>query len=1337
MSIARHHAEWLSLIDQSGPFLSVPVLMRAFPQGLDKSDADLKREMRLAYDEWFQQQRDPAIHTAWIQFVLSQLLEYPKELIAEGQTLPSGLSALISEQNETLRPDMAIIHSNGNPSNNKPHLLIQKYQPTQKLESAVAGKHWKASPATRMMELLHATDIPLGLVTNGEQWMLVYAPRNEATGFASWYASLWSEEPTTFQAFVSLLSVRRFFGVADTDTLSALLEESSKNQQEVTDQLGLQVRQAVEVLVQVFDRIDQDSGRILLKGVDEKHLYEAALTVMMRLVFLFCAEERKLLPIDEYSLYAQSYAVSNLGAQLREIADKHGEEILERSFDAWNRLLATFRIVYAGVEHDAMRLPPYGGNLFNPDRFPFLEGRPLHGTWRDTTAEPLRIDNRTVLHLLEALQWLIVKIPGGGPRERRRLSFRSLDIEQIGHVYEGLLDHTAVRATDTILGLSGTKGKEPEISLGKLERLLSQGQDDTVEFLKKETGRSVKALNKAIAEPALIDEARLRVSCRNDEELMKRVQTFASLIRDDTFGYPVVISEGSVYVTSGTDRRSSGTHYTPKSLTEPIVRYTLEPLVYEGPADGKPKEQWKLKTACEILELNVCDMAMGSGAFLVQACRYLSERLLEAWENAEKELGGNIQITPEGLRSKGMPEERLVPFDPDERMAIAMRIVAERCLYGVDKNPLAVEMAKLSLWLITLSKGKPFTFLDHALKCGDSLVGADETMFMDWAHGGNKEQITIFDEKLKKLLSEARAKRQELESFEVKDVRDAERKADLLEKAEFAMEWVKQGCNLLIGTLLSEKTNKDKNTQLNSLLIGYLRDLSVPGLEAVEAIKMSGNERAFHWPFEFPEVFERGGFSAFIGNPPFLGGKRISSEHGSIYHKYLKARWNHRKGSADLCAYFFLRAHANLSLSGTFGLLATNTISQGDTREVCLDHMIESGVDIYHAIKSRSWPGSATVVVSVLVAKKGTYEGIKMLDGHIVERISTYLDTQSDQTQPHRLASNNELSHIGSVVLGLGFTLSAREAEELIQTDYRNSEVLFPYLTGKDLNQRHDQSPSRWIINFFDWTLAKAKTYKMPFQIVHDKVYPERKDKPGGYAKRWWQYGRRQDKLYRAIGSLDRVLIRARVSPTNAMCFVPKAMIYSEQTVVFTFDSYAHFALLQSNIHYDWAWKYSSTMGSTTLRYSPTDCFENFPFPDDLSSLHEIGKAYYELRKRIMSESKTGLTGVSGAFHDSCIETDDIVGLRSLQEKLDIAVIASYGWSDLIVEHGFQITVQGRRFGLSEKVRCELLERLLELNQLRHTKECEQGLHDKRAKTQAAKRSNKKKKGYGNTELPL
>ncbi|MGZ0174951.1 MAG: Eco57I restriction-modification methylase domain-containing protein, partial [Planctomycetales bacterium] len=423
--------------------------------------------------------------------------------------------------------------------------------------------------------------VPLGLVTNGDQWMVVYAPPSETSGYASWYSTLWLEEQKTLAAFRTLLSLHRFFGVPDDQMLVPMLAESAAHQQEVTDQLGSQVRSAVEILIQSLDRADQDYGRELLADVPEEVLYEAALTVMMRLVFLFCAEERELLLLGD-QLFDQHYAVSTLVAQLQDTADQHGEEILERRLDAWCRLLATFRAVYGGVKHDRMHLPAYSGNLFAPDRFPFLEGRKSGTSWKDTEASPLPINNRTVLHLLRSLQYL--ELHG----EAQRLSFRALDIEQIGHVYEGLLDHTAKRATEPVLGLIGQK--EPELPLSVLEEQRAKGDESLFAFLKKETGSTRKWENSLDQELDTEQSNRLRSACGNDEALFERVLPYAKLIRIDTFARPVVVRQGSVYVTAGTDRRSSGTHYTPRSLTEPIVQYTLEPLVYEGPAEGTPKE---------------------------------------------------------------------------------------------------------------------------------------------------------------------------------------------------------------------------------------------------------------------------------------------------------------------------------------------------------------------------------------------------------------------------------------------------------------------------------------------------------------------------------------------------------------------------------------------------------------------------------------------------------------------------------------------------------------------------------------------------------------------------
>lgn len=1155
MSIAKHHAEWLSLLEISGPFLSMDVLQKTFPQGLDAVAPELVQTLRAAYEEWADNQGglapDPAIHTAWIDFVLATLLEFPDEVLARRQAIPDSIKAVLAEHGETIRPDLMVV----DPDSRQPRLLLQIYPAGQDLHKALTGHNWKASPATRMMELLHRTEVPLGLITNGEAWLLVAARPGETTGYAGWYASLWLEERLTLRAFISLLGVARFFGVPDDQTLAALLVESLKDQHEVTDQLGAQVRRAVEILIQAVDRADQDRGRTLLIDLDEAILYEAALTVMMRLVFLLTAEERDLLLLGDPT-YDQHYAISTLREQLRQQADQHGEEILERRFDAWSRLLATFRAVYGGIRHENLRLPAYGGSLFDPERFPFLEGRLSVNGQRSTDngspiTDPLPINNRTVLYLLESLQLLQMKGPGG-EYAARRLSFRALDIEQIGHVYEGLLDHEAQRAEQPVLGLNGTQNKEPELAIDQLEAIRANGEEKLIKFLHAETGSSESAVrNRLNADLDNLAQERLRTACGNDEALYRRVLPWAGLLREDVYGWPVVIPAGSVYVTAGTTRRATGTHYTPRSLTEPIVQHTLEPLVYIGPAEGKPREEWQLHSPAQLLDLKVCDMAMGSGAFLVQACRYLSERLVEAWDDvltqrrrlvlsaveadAEKSDAPNPQspfpapqITPEGRPATGRPDELIIPANDEERLMLARRLVVDRCLYGVDKNHLAVEMAKLSLWLITLDKNRPFTFLDHALRHGDSLIGADEDMFLRWAHGLGDSSMPLFDQEIRRLITEAKEKRQALQSFTVRDVRDAAEKARLLAEAETAMDRIKLGCDLLVGArLLADLKQSEQDALLANALLDYVAREDWQDPVAGRAVKAAKELPAFHWPFEFPEVFAQGGFSAFVGNPPFLGGGRISSFSGNSYFNGLKVTYPMTKGQTDLCAFFFLRAFNNMQKASTLGFIATKTIAQGDTKEAGLEFLLNQGLSIYSANSSMAWPGTATVLISVVHGYNGQFHGQKTLDGKIVSTITSALTDTPLSIKPDSLHSNTNICFSGTKVTGTGFIIEPEEARLLIAKNPDNRKVLFPYLGGQELNSHVKQNATRWIINFFDWPIDIAQQYKGCFKIIEAKVKPEReKSKNKRISEKWWLYERPRLELYKIIESMEQVLVQ-------------------------------------------------------------------------------------------------------------------------------------------------------------------------------------------------------------------
>jgi hypothetical protein len=1370
--IARKHAEWLSLIDISGPFLSMPILLESFPQGLEQSnnESEIRRRVAQAYEEWADNQEgnrpDPAIHLQWLRFLLEEVLEMRRDVILEGQQLPADLSHLVKEHGETLRPHLAIRASH----ERKPRLLVQLYDHKQDLEKALRDGSWKASPATRMMELLRNTGVRLGLVSNGRQAMLVDAPPNETTGFYTWDAALWSEEPLTLLAFRNLLGMRRFFGVPEEETIEELLTRSAQKQQEVTEQLGDQVRRAVETLVQMLDRLDKERQRTLLQGIDERQLYEAALTVMMRLVFLFSAEERGMLLLGD-DLYNDNYAVSTMHKQLREQADQYGEEVMGLRYDAWSRLLATFRIVYGGVEHVNLRLPAYGGRLFDPDRFPFLEGRTAGTSWRDTPAAPLRIDNRTVLHLLSALQYLQVRVPGGGV-EPRRLSFRGLDIEQIGHVYEGLLDHTAFRAETTILGLIGSGDNEPEVMLDDIEREASKGELALFQFLEKVTGRKPASLKKSLAQTLekQQDRSRLMGACDNKQAIFDRILPYAGLVRKDTFGNYVVVTPGSFYVTQGSDRRSTGTHYTPRSLTEPIVQHALDPLVYIGPAEGLPQEQWQLRSAAEILDLKICDMAMGSGAFLVQSCRYLSEKLVEAWELAERAINeqdgddGDYrirpQITPEGRRSQGRTSEELLPLDPDERLATARRLIAERCLYGVDKNPMAVEMAKLSLWLITLAKNKPFTFLDHNLRGGDSLLGADERQLHNGsldAKAGEISQISLIRLAMDQIMPTVIEKRRKIATLADYDVQAVQEKERLLKEADQALEIARLGGDLIVAIALSDSKRRQNlqdtlGAEYAILAKAYDEALHHPQTasgwsaknEAYKRIraqvdKLLKGRKPFHWPLEFPEVFigkgDDAGFSAIMSNPPFQGGKKITGVLGTDYRDYIVAHVaNGTSGSADLCAYFFLRASQLTRNDGLNALLATNTIAQGDTREVGLDQITASGWTIPRAIPSRKWPGEASLEVAHVWLHRGEWNSKYILDDKEVTNITPFLATSGKaQGHSYKLVANANKSFIGSVVLGMGFVLEHEDVQTLISKNTRNRDILFPYLNGEDVNTRPDQSPSRWVINFRDWPLERAEDYPDCMSIVKAKVKPER-DRLGtksdssakGYAKLWWQFARKGLDLYSTIAGMHRVLAIPLISKYMTCSWVSNNTVYTNTLCIISSTSDTYFALIQCTFHGDWVRMNGSSLRNDQ-RYTPTDCFETFPFPSNLDSLDDIGERYYTHRQSIMLTRQEGLTKTYNRFHDPKERAADIVTLRALHKEMDEAVACAYGWDDLMLEHGFHETKQGLRYTISEEARREVLDRLLLLNHQRHEEEVKAGLFaTKGAKGKAAA---KKKKG--------
>ncbi|MBN8604374.1 MAG: TetR family transcriptional regulator [Planctomycetes bacterium] len=1347
----------MRLVERSGPFLSMPVLLDVFPQGLGKDDRDRRADLRDMYENWVVNNRDIAVHRGWINYVLSTGLEIPDSHIVDTGHIPQELHVRVPMQHETLQPDFAVLEPSDDGSESKPRMIVMVVPPTQSLDKPLPNKIWHASPHTRMSDLVRGCNnsgIFFGLVTNGEQWTLVYSKQGETASFTTWYASIWFDEPITLRSFLELLSAKRLYGDPNA-TLEKLFERSSEHQSEVTDQLGLQVRDALETLVEAIDRIDRDLSGKLLKGFSEEQLYEACVTVMMRLVFLFFAEERRLLPVKEF-FYEQSYSLQALVEQLR--SEKNvGEELLEYRYAAWSRLLALFRAIHGGVQHDDMQMPAYSGSLFDPDRFPFLEGRSQRSKWLEEEAKPLPINDRTILHILEALQYLEVKGVSKGERVMRRLSFQELDVEQIGHIYESLLDHTTKRADGHVLGLAGTKGQEPEIALATLEAKAKQGREALVEFLMEETGKSASVLNKLLDKECEFNEAVMLGTCGNDQKLFGRVMPFANLLRTNRSNDPVIIPDGSMYVTEGTSRRSTGTHYTPKVLTEPVVQYSLEPLVYEGPAEGKSEDDWKLLPAERLLELKICDMACGSGAFLVQACRYLSERLVQAWTNSDSQLalnnavGGDLgqYYQTKWVRSRtgetayNEPDFSSetdiwfpLPSDHFERLTIARRMIAQRCLYGVDKNRLAVEMCKLSLWLLTLAKEKPFTFVDHAIRCGDSLVGiSDFEQLMRFSFNDNHEKRPLIEqqrEQIKRRIDATLMLRRQIEVAPSNSPRDIERKSVMLKTAEQQTRRLTYAADLLLSGSWQPMSDGEREAALDSLLskaVYNFRDNSVEELdrEAKNKLANSGVGERFHWPLEFPEVYVQGGFDLFIGNPPFMGGRKISSNFGEEYERYLKgAILEGKKGSVNLVLYFMIRASQAVKETGTLGFVATDSIRESDSREIGMSALF-SRITPYWAISSRPWPGDAGVYFAIVIGSRGRWLGSKNLDGTKVEHISTMLEGYEELPEPFQLKNNSSFCSDGVKVQGIGFVVDEKEAFAIIEADPKNREVLTRYIVGDDLNHHPEQLSNRWVVNFWNRPESECREYIQPWKIVCDRVKSYR----DGLTKQvheacFWKFWDRREAFFNRVRTKGSVFVCSKLSKHLVIGKGNPNYIYSEKVKVFDFSSASVFGLLQSNIHSSWVLHWGSSTGETPA-YVGSRCFDTFPFPTCLidssgkpvsnatiEPLETLGNEYLSTRTAFAREKKLGMTDLYNLFHSEETKLPALDELRTLQIEMDRAVLEAYGWTQLNLAHGFHETPDGVRFTVSASARRSIVQLLLKLNHERYSAESAAKLHEKK-----------------------
>jgi len=1157
-----------------------------------------------------------------------------------GQQLGEAFSLALPDTGQVLRPTRALARSGDAP----PVALSWELPaglPFDERETVTGA--WDYPPGAKFDRLLRHSGVPIGLLTNGTHLRLMYAPHGASTGAMTFrFADMVTAAgKPLLDAFVMLLHARQWFSVPPDKQLPRLLAASREAQGRVTKELADQVLEALHILLAGFEAADGGTAlNVAYRDPDRggEHVYAGLLTFMLRLVFVLYAEDNDLLPVD-HPLYAQHLSVLGLHDELAADAGAF-PDAMGRRYGAYGRLISVFRAIFFGVSHGTLQMPPRHGELFSPHVYLFLEGvnepaspGPNDSDGRRRVTLPA-IDDETVYRVLHRLLVL----------GEERLSYKALDVEQIGSGYEALMGFSVEQLTAPAVCLKKSRTwLTGEQLAAEPAGARSKWLVDELDLAKADADRIAKVVGKEHKAPAILDA----------------LAPFATTT-------PPRSDAGRYIIQPGAERRRSGSHYTPRSLTGPIVENTLAPLL-AALGDAPTSEQ--------LLSLKICDPAMGSGAFLVETVRQLGDHVVVAWRR-EGERGGLLPA-----HGPAHATEDAVP--------LARRLVAQRCIYGVDKNPHAVTLAKLSLWLVTLAKDKPFTFVDHSLRHGDSLVGLDLDQITAF-HWEPDAQVDVVERELRQVLDEAVASRERIVALAVDDSPAAQREKErLLRDANDAVGRLRLIGDLVLGAFFSSDKPREREAERvrrRDLVAAWLasdRD-TVPADLAALAGEFRADIPSFHWMIELPEVFwakrkdplngdrlgGRAWIDAFIGNPPFLGGRRLQGAVGEAYGLWLE--WRHSSSkNADLVAHFFRRCWHLIGDHGALGLIATNTIAQGDTRASGLQSIVGEGGVIFDATRSMPWPGDAGVTVSVVHIHRGRgTPKRRVLDGLDVPAINSRLRTGEERPDPVVLKANDDWSFQGCVLVGAGFVLTSDERNTLVQKNAKNGERIFPYLGGEEVNSNPTQGFDRYVINFGDMTLEDAGRWPDLMKIVREKVKPEReKVNREAHRKFWWQFGDKRPALFAALARLDRFLVTSYISKHRAFAWLPSDRVISHNVGAFVFRDDSRFAVMQSRVHVAWATLYSSTLEDRS-GYRPSDCFENFPFPtgEALASLEVIGQTLYDSRARFMVATNQGLTDTYNQLKDPDVQSDclsDIQSLRQLHEDLDRAVLTAYGWSDM------------------------------------------------------------------------
>ncbi len=581
---------------------------------------------------------------------------------------------------------------------------------------------------------------------------------------------------------------------------------------------------------------------------------------------------------------------------------------------------------------------------------------------------------------------------------------------------------------------------------------------------------------------------------RADAPLAVRLDKGREVYDTAPAGGPVDVAAGDVYlVTDKGERKASGSYYTPDFIVEYIVEQTVGPVLADL-AGRHAADPAALERA--ILRVNVLDPSMGSGHFLVEATHFIARRLVEL----------------------GLPTPPDSGDSPDSDLAYWRRRVAQACIYGVDLNPLAVELAKLSLWLTTVARGKPLSFLDHHLRHGNSLIGS---RVADLPLKGAAQQSRQRRQKSRKAEAEQRAAGQMSmldDSAFVSTMRTATGFMGDIEHLRGETLAEVQEAAGLYGKIVSETANPRQLANLHTArafglditddlwpaLARYLTHGGLPFAKfdqlAAQAAALTKQHHFFHWELEFPEVFfddhgrldAAAGFDAVIGNPPYVRQERLQP-----YKSYFEQHYESFHGVADLYLYFYERGVDLTRDDGRLAFISSGTFARANfakafrqwlPKNAQLETIIDFG-------ENQPFDGAEMVRPSIVTLKKGKQknefrslfiadkvpddlnaalaeDGIDCLPKVLKQPEWTFEPAAVTRLFEKILAKGVPLDEVvnGRMYRGVltgfneAFYIDQATRDSLVEADAKSAEIIKPMLRGADLRPWYQENEGRWLI---------------------------------------------------------------------------------------------------------------------------------------------------------------------------------------------------------------------------------------------------------------------------------